>query len=362
MPSESAPNRLNSSVHVTACVVMDFFFGLYLLAKRPTHPEKHVPSWVDDVSLQEPALIDELLQFWRERELGELPDGTPYFEYGELLVAAWRAGVVFAPVVEALLDSLESTLTEAFETPRLESEPPAVWDVIDRRLAVLRGSAEARHAYAGILRRVWTLMRPVWDRGGKAAAERASRELLARLRPDMDLRELVPGNQFLHRDNYQSQIERARARGDLYVVALGLSGGGQLYWSLPGMLVVGTGPESEEREVERRVRAERVANRLKVLSDPTRVAILFELLRPSSHASTVTELASLFGLSQPTVSVHVKALREAGLITSSRDGNQVLHAALEPTVRAYMEGTITDILGGKPVGRSGEATATTAPA
>jgi hypothetical protein len=54
---------------------------------------------------------------------------------------------------------------------------------------------------------------------------------------------------------------------------------------LRGILIVGTGLENEVRDVQRRERAERAAGRLKVLSDPTRLAILFELLRTHHHAA-----------------------------------------------------------------------------
>ena len=347
MPSESGPEQTSGGIHITVCPVIDFHFGLFLLTKYCTHPDKYVPPWVDELSEREPKLVQELVSFWVERGLNDLPFGTPYFEYGELLVAAWRAGLTFAPDVDMVLDSLELTLAQSYETPPLESEPPAIWDLVDRRLALLRNNRGDRKAYVDLVCKVWTFMKPYWEEGGRTGAERAVRELGARLRPDTDLRMLLPGNHFLHKDLYQVQIARARALGQLYVVPLGLSGAGQLYWSLPGMLIVGTGLESEEREVQRRARAERAANRLKVLSDPTRVAILFELLRPSHHAATVTELASLFALSQPTVSVHVKLLREAGLVTANKEGNQVHYQADESTIRAYMGEALDDILGVK---------------
>jgi DNA-binding transcriptional ArsR family regulator len=37
---------------------------------------------------------------------------------------------------------------------------------------------------------------------------------------------------------------------------------------------------------------------------------------------TVTEIASAFSLAQPTVSNHVKVLRDSGLVADLRDGNR----------------------------------------
>ncbi|MBE0611335.1 MAG: winged helix-turn-helix transcriptional regulator [Dehalococcoidia bacterium] len=111
------------------------------------------------------------------------------------------------------------------------------------------------------------------------------------------------------------------------------------------MVFVGVGSGVGERLARRRERAERAAGRFKVLSDPTRLAILAELLHADYHnATTVTELASLFGLSQPTVSVHMKMLREAGLVTAEREGNQVSYSASDATLREFVEGALEETL------------------
>lgn len=55
------------------------------------------------------------------------------------------------------------------------------------------------------------------------------------------------------------------------------------------------------------------------LSDPTRRAILARL---ALGEATVTELADPFGLSQPTISKHLRVLEQAGLITQGRDAQR----------------------------------------
>ena len=344
MPSESGPPTEQGRVRVAVAPVVEFHFGLYLLTKSCTNPDKWVPPWVEALNEHEPGLVSRFINFWVDRGLNDLPYNTQYYEYGELLVATWRAGLTFATDLDMVLDSLEGALERNYETPALESEPPEIRDLIDKRLALLRANRGDRKEYVEIIRNVWNRMKPSWETTGRPAAERAARALAARVRPDIDLRVLTPGNHFLHKDEYQPQIQNARERGELVVVPLGLSGAGQLFWSLPGVLIVGTGLENEVRDVQRRERAERAAGRLKVLSDPTRLAILFELLRTHHHAATVTELASLFSLSQPTVSVHVKLLREAGLIKADREGNQVHYHAEESTIRAYMDEALEEIL------------------
>lgn len=55
------------------------------------------------------------------------------------------------------------------------------------------------------------------------------------------------------------------------------------------------------------------------LSDPTRRAILSRLARGEA---TVTELVRPLGLSQPSISKHLKILERAGLIEGGRDGQR----------------------------------------
>jgi ArsR family transcriptional regulator len=68
----------------------------------------------------------------------------------------------------------------------------------------------------------------------------------------------------------------------------------------------------------------------KALADPTRLRIL----KTISHMQALCEcsLVPEFGLSQPTISYHLKVLREAGLITSQRRGQWVWHQVNEKTV------------------------------
>ena len=66
-------------------------------------------------------------------------------------------------------------------------------------------------------------------------------------------------------------------------------------------------------------RATRLADLAKALADPIRVQIV-DVLRKHAGEVCVCELVPLFDLSQPTVSHHLKVLREAGLVGSERRG------------------------------------------
>jgi len=59
------------------------------------------------------------------------------------------------------------------------------------------------------------------------------------------------------------------------------------------------------------------------LADPTRILILYSL---ADSPCCVNDLAERLGVSQPSVSRHLKVLRERGLVTATREGNAVRYA------------------------------------
>jgi ArsR family transcriptional regulator len=71
-------------------------------------------------------------------------------------------------------------------------------------------------------------------------------------------------------------------------------------------------------DVDRR-RAQRMATVAKALGDPVRLTLV-DVLRKHAGKVCVCELVPLFELSQPTISHHLRVLREAGLVGSERQG------------------------------------------
>jgi ArsR family transcriptional regulator, arsenate/arsenite/antimonite-responsive transcriptional repressor len=65
--------------------------------------------------------------------------------------------------------------------------------------------------------------------------------------------------------------------------------------------------------------AERMAAAAKALGDSTRMQLV-DVLRKNAGKVCVCELVPLFDLSQPTVSHHLKILRDAGIVGSERKG------------------------------------------
>lgn len=81
---------------------------------------------------------------------------------------------------------------------------------------------------------------------------------------------------------------------------------------------LGTGPLNDDE-------AGRYAALFKVLAEPVRLQILSQLAAGGCGPVSVNELTEMVGLSQSTISHHLKKMTEAGLLERSREGRSVIH-------------------------------------
>ncbi len=77
-----------------------------------------------------------------------------------------------------------------------------------------------------------------------------------------------------------------------------------------------------------------LAVRLKALADPVRLRLVaFMLDQPNQEACTC-DLAPYVGLTDPTVSHHLKRLEAAGILTKERRGMNVFYRAVPEAIHA----------------------------
>lgn len=85
--------------------------------------------------------------------------------------------------------------------------------------------------------------------------------------------------------------------------------------------------------------AELMAAMFKALSDPVRVLLFSKIASHPNNEACVCDIQDV-GVSQPTVSHHLKKLRDAGLLTSERRGTWIYYK-VAPSVLAAMANAFT---------------------
>jgi ArsR family transcriptional regulator len=91
---------------------------------------------------------------------------------------------------------------------------------------------------------------------------------------------------------------------------------------------------SDIRPMQRQA-AENLATIFKALADPTRVAIFHRL--SGTEQLCVCDLNAAFELSQPTISHHLRVLREAGLVEAERRGTWAYYRVAPDAMESLRE-------------------------
>ena len=83
--------------------------------------------------------------------------------------------------------------------------------------------------------------------------------------------------------------------------------------------------------------ATELARRFAALADPVRLRLLSLLATDPGGAVCACDLVEPVGKSQPTVSHHLKVLRDAGLVTSERRGVNVWYAVVPAALESLRD-------------------------
>jgi len=201
------------------------------------------------------------------------------------------------------------------------------------RVERLVAEQRLRAGYSEILREVWALAATPWRQYGVDVVERACARWRERIATGASLEDLVAPRHPLTRAE-ELGLDELLTSGTRFVVS-------PLYFCLSGGHVVDVGEyvhvavAASDLLPIRKVRdAAFVADRLRVLAEPTRVLVLIQLM---SAPSGVMELARSLRISQPAVSGHVKVLQRAGLIQARKLGPRPVFVASRKRVERLLE-------------------------
>jgi DNA-binding transcriptional ArsR family regulator len=272
-------------------------------------PETEYPARVGRFD-SDPTLPERIAAMWA--------DGESCFT--EVVIAADRGGVLFEDDTARFWAGLEAGVTGPDRIEELASETPANQVRFRDRLARLRRDRDLRDRWLALLRATWAVAGAGWDDEGRSAAEAMAWELQGKLPELATYADLAP---IVDTCDFNGLLPRLVAEGaasgqEVTIAPCWLGRRGFLL-SLPDRLVWSPptparspGPSTETRERARRYKA---------LGDPTRLAIFETVAR---RPRTVSELSSALGVAQPTVSNHVRILRDAGLVRPDEGGGRRL--------------------------------------
>jgi ArsR family transcriptional regulator, arsenate/arsenite/antimonite-responsive transcriptional repressor len=254
----------------------------------------------------------------------------------ELLLTAAMGGCLSDHEPRRLLAWLSTLPKKTPAAPELLTEPGPNRRALLRRLAVLDADIRVRRAYRDVVAEVWELARPAWQRRGRAVVARASAEWTRKVKNTMTagaLAKLMPPRHPLTRRELPAVAALFRRRPRFAVVPVYFCmSGGQLA-DLGDHLHVGV-PASALEPARRTRDASFVADRLRNLAEPTRVHILIYLM---SAPSGVMEITRALGMTQPTVSEHVRVLAAAGLVRRMRRGGRNVYTASRLSLERLVE-------------------------
>jgi DNA-binding transcriptional ArsR family regulator len=252
----------------------------------------------------------------------------------ELLLVADQAGCVWDSDTKRLLAWLTTGGAGRPATDyELLTEPAADRSAIRVRLRRLKQEVETRRTYRDLVADVWRLAGSAWEQRGRAVTVEASARWKSRLEAGTPIEDLMPPRHPLtYADRLGfSEIFDVRGGFALSPLYFCLSGGQAV--DLTDYVHVGA-PASDLLPVRKVRDAAYVADRLRVLAQPSRVHILIQLL---STPAGVMELARALHMSQPTVSGHVKVLRDAGLIQPRRAANRTVFVGSRKRIERLLE-------------------------
>ncbi|CAN5343069.1 hypothetical protein BH11ACT4_BH11ACT4_15800 [soil metagenome] len=91
-----------------------------------------------------------------------------------------------------------------------------------------------------------------------------------------------------------------------------------------------------------RSEAERIARNLRAMADPTRVQILSLIVESASGRRSVTELADDLGITQPTVSHHLRLMADEGLLERIQEGRHAWYSVVPARVNEVFDSVTAD--------------------
>lgn len=337
--SFSTPLPPGERVETRPAPVLELDYAYYYLLARAPHNRDDELPWVAELRSEDPQLIDEFTSFWQRFEF----ESSGY----DLFLLAGELGYARDEDTARFLDDLPelpARLLQRFDAaqdghdPDDEEPERQKYEALRHRLERLRDPDTAA-LFRDLLVRLWQRLAPHWEREGRAKVEEASRSFRREFEQSGDVLKALPPHHFTQFEVSAAQIRLSQDKGRILVVPLYFAAGGGFNFEMGQSHFIGYGLRTEDLFEDSALELTELAGRFKAFSDPTRLMLLAFIARWHRMPLTVGDLAVQLGVSQPTVSGHLKILREAGLVTVERKGNRSFHRIDAASIRT----TLTDM-------------------
>jgi DNA-binding transcriptional ArsR family regulator len=309
-------------VKATPSATVEFayaYFSVVRDAKVPPLP------WHEHLHKNAPDLILALRSFWQQEEVGF-----------DLFYLVANLGYVFDASLGRFFDDLENHLPEFLQKiaqqkvkldcdkPQNSSKELAMYTALENRLLRLE-NRQQRRKFVGLLRQLWAWLEPQWLSEGQPICKAACERFVEQFGVHQDILSALPAHHFVQFEKSKQYIKKAMQQGTVLVIPLFFALGGGFSVDAENQHLIGYGIRSEDTHQALTQAVTQTALHLKTLADPTRLMLLTLLQRYQHFEMSVSDFAEQLGVTQPTISGHLKLLRESGLVTLEKKGNKSLY-------------------------------------
>lgn len=341
----SSPQTDVAPVTVIASPALEMAYAYYFLSRPDSKARAAELPWLELMYAKHADLVGQLSAF--RAEVGDKNDGFDVFT----LVAEFDWGYARDPGLERFFTDFEQlpakaaaqmkaarqkmlAKTKNLKGPHADKERH-MYDALMEHFEVISEPALCGR-YRRMLEQFWALLEPFWRKEGRAAAEGAARAFLAKYEETGSVLEALPTHHFTQFESSAQHIRKSAEKGRVVVVPLFFAAGGGFNFDFMSAHYIGYGIQSERFHAHTAARVEAAANRIKAVADPTRLMLLTLIARYKGFDLTVSDFAAQLGVSQPTVSGHLKLLKEADLVALEKKGNKSIYSLNTEAIRGSL--------------------------
>lgn len=330
--SVTTGQRENVNVRTGPSATLDLIYACHFLNGVRMRPSD-APGWASDLMERSPDLIEAVASLF----VGSQDSRRTVLTFG----LALDGGYVWDETPSRFIGDLP-TLARDVDRAVANDEVPHMPEKLQAFVRELDSDVWPREV-ASVLADLWDELGTYWRTDALPSLEEAAREVEERFRDQGDVVRALPSHHFAQFEALAAEVRSESERGPLFVVPLALASAGGFHLKSADVAAVGFGLATENVHARAEAQVASVARRAKALADPTRLMLLSLLARYAESNLTVGDLARQLGVSQPTVSGHLKTLREAELVRVEREGNRSLPMLDHDAVHELL-GALDDVL------------------